>query len=95
MKNEFYKKLIDMYAGDELSSELKDELETAALSDSELSHEMFSLKTTVEALRSSPEPEFTDDTFQRILMRMYRQGVDVKTHMPESPHMQLRLPLTG
>lgn len=95
MNKELYKKLIDMYAGDELSSELKDELESAAMTDPELSHDMLSLRTTVDTLKSTRAPEFTEESFHRILLRMYRQGVDVKTHSPDSPHIQLRLPLSG
>ncbi|MBL8048347.1 MAG: hypothetical protein JNJ45_06660 [Chthonomonas sp.] len=95
MKNEFYSKLVDLYAGDELSTELKDELESAALADPELSHDMLSLKTTVQLLREGPEVEFSEDSFQRILLKMYRRGVEIQTSAPHAAYMQLHLPMQG
>lgn len=95
MKNEFYSKLVDLYAGDELSTELKEELEQAALSDSELSHDMLSLKTTVQLLKEGTKVDFTEESFQRILLKMYRQGVDIQTQTPDPAYMQLHLPIQG
>jgi len=95
-ENELYSKLVDLYAADELSEELTDELHTAALTNPELSHDMLSLKTTVQALRSSPEePEFTEESFQRILMKLYTQGVELKIASPEPTYIQYRLPMPG
>lgn len=92
---ELYSKLVDLYAGDELPEELTDELHQAAFGDTDLSYDMLSMRTVVDALKTSPQPEFSEESFQRILMKMYSQGVDVKVSSPEPSHMQYRLPMTG
>ncbi len=93
---ELLKKLVDLYAGDDLPAELKDELETAAFSDAALSQDMLTLKKTVETLRESPSPEFTDETYQRILIRIYNKGAHVEIPSMNYPtYLQLRLPIPG
>jgi anti-sigma factor RsiW len=72
---ETYKKLVDLYAGHELTDELNAELESASLADPELAADMASLRLTVDALQSTPEPEFTEESYQRILMKVYARGV--------------------
>lgn len=93
--NDLYQKLVDLYAGDELPTELKDELESAAQNDPALKHDMQSLKTTVDALRSLPEPAFGEESFQRILLRMYTKGADIDVRQPANDIWQLNLPLSG
>lgn len=95
MNDDLYQKLVDLYAGDELPQELKDELEAAALADKDLSHEMNSMRTTVDWLKASPEPEFTEESYQRILMRLMQHGVSPDPKAPVSPHVQYRLPMSG
>ena len=95
MNQDFYKKLVDLYAADELPTELKEELEAAAFGDQELSHDMSTLKTTVNALQNLPAPEFTEESFERVLMKLYARGVDVQPKSPPSPHLQYRLPMPG
>lgn len=92
---ETYEKLVDLYAGEDLPQELMDELEAAAKLDPALSQEMASLKGTVQALKNAPAPEFTQETFHRILMRMYTKGAIAEPLSPEPTHLQLRLPLSG
>ncbi|MEQ1933382.1 MAG: hypothetical protein ABL962_05825, partial [Fimbriimonadaceae bacterium] len=58
---ETYRKLVDLYAGHELTDELNEELESAANADPELAADMASLRLTVDALQSTPEPEFTEE----------------------------------
>lgn len=95
MNESIYKKLVDLYAADELSTELMEELETAATTDTELRNDMASLKATVQSLRQSAAPEFTEDAFQRILIKMYRKGVDIQPQAPPATFMQLQLPIQG
>lgn len=96
MKNDLYQKLVDMYAGSELSEELNEELETAAMDDPQLSHEMFTLKRTVETLQATPKPEFTEESNQRILLKMQLQtGEEIKTKSPEPAYWQYHLPIQG
>jgi anti-sigma factor RsiW len=93
MKGDFYKKLVDMYAGDELPQELADEMEMEAFSDPELGHDMSTLRKTVQILRSQPKPEFTEESYQRILMKLYARGAEVQTSAPEPAHLQYHLPI--
>lgn len=95
MKNELYNKLVDMYAGRELSAELEDEMELAAASDSDLNHEMTTLRRVVDTLRTLDGPEFTDESYHRILMRLYARGGDIQPQTPAPSHFQYHLPLQG
>lgn len=95
MKSDFYKKLADLYAGDELPTEWKEELELEALGDPELSHELMSLATTLRALRSTQPVPFTEEINQRILLKMRLKGAEVETKSPEVPHWQYHLPMNG
>ncbi len=95
MKNEIYRKLVDLYAGRELPKELEEEMELAAFGDPELSHDMTTLRRTVDQLKLTPKPEFTEESFQRILMKILARGVDVQPPSPAPSHMQLHLPMQG
>ncbi|MBS1709555.1 MAG: hypothetical protein JSS65_12650 [Armatimonadetes bacterium] len=70
MNNAFYHKLVDMYAGDELSEELVAEMDTAASTDPNLRLEMDSLRRTVRVLKSLDDPELSDVCAQRILRKI-------------------------
>lgn len=95
MSVELYKKLVDLYAGRELPQELEDEMEWAAFAEPELSHDMATLRRTVELLRSLPRPEFTEESYQRVLMKLYARGVEIHPTSPTPSHMQLGLPIQG
>ena len=95
MNNELHKKLVDMYAGRELPQELEDQMEEAAYTDAELSHDMATLRRTVDAVQSISRPEFTEESFQRILMKMYARGAQVQTKSPTPTHLQYHLPMQG
>ena len=95
MNSEFYKKLVDLYAGRELPSELEDQMEMAAFNDQGLSHDMSTLRKTVDLLHAEPAPDFSEVCYQRILMKMYARGVEVQTSTPESVHLQYQLPMQG
>jgi hypothetical protein len=95
VKNELYNKLVDMYAGRELPAELEDQMELAAASDPELNHEMTTLRRVVDSIHSFDEPEFTEESYHRILMKLYARGADVQPQAPVSSHFQYNLPLQG
>lgn len=88
-----YRQLVDLYAGEELPAELEDSLEAAAFNDPELSHDMATLRRTVQLVRSLPAPEFTEESFQRILMKLYARGALPRTESPNPPYLQFQLPL--
>ena len=91
-----FEKLVDLYAGEELPLELEDELTRTAYTDPTLSHDMATLKRTVRTLKSLEVPEFTEESFQRILMKLYaKSGVDVQPEVKAPSHMQYFLPIAG
>lgn len=95
MNTEFYRKLVDLYASGELPEELVHEMEVAALSDRDLSHEMHSLKSTISMLKSEEDPEFTEESYHRILMKLYASGAQIETQSPTPVHLQYQLPIAG
>ena len=95
MNNELYKKLVDLYAGRELPQELEDQMQIAAYTDTELSHDMATLRRTVDSIQAIPAPEFSEESYQRILMKMYARGAQVQTKTPTPTHLQYHLPIQG
>ena len=93
--NNFYKQLVDMYAADELGAETALELEQVAMGDPNLKTDMVSLKSAVDALRTIPNPEYTEESHQRILMKLYARGATVESRSPEPFHLQYQLPISG
>ena len=93
--NELYKKLVDLYAGRELPSELEQEMELAAFGDAELNHEMSTLRRTVDILHAEEAPRYTEESYQRILMRLYARGASIETTSPTPSHLQYHLPMHG
>jgi hypothetical protein len=64
--NETYKKLVDLYAGNELPEDLTLEMEQAAQTDPELRQDMTSLRQTVETLQND-DFIFTEESYPRHL----------------------------
>ena len=96
MNTEFYRKLVDLYAAGELPEDLAEEMEVAAMRDRDLAHEMHSLKSTVEMLRRDhEEPEFTEESYHRVLMKLYASGAELETASPTPMHLQYQLPIAG
>ncbi|HZH98797.1 MAG TPA: hypothetical protein VEX38_07480 [Fimbriimonadaceae bacterium] len=95
MNSDFYNKLVDLYAGQELTEELEDELESAGFGDPALNHDMTTLRRTVNLLQSAPVPEFTEESYQRILMKLYARGGDVQPQAATPAHLQYHLPMQG
>ena len=95
MNSDLYQKLVDLYAGRELPAELEDQMELAAFNDAALSHDMSTLRKTVEMLRDQSGAEFTEESYQRILMKLYARGVEIQTAVPEPAHLQYQLPIQG
>lgn len=95
MSTEHLKKLVDLYAGEELPQELVDEMEAGAMEDPALSHDMFTLRHTVKLLQSTDAPAFSDESHYRILMKMQAQGADVASSAPEPSYIQYHLQIRG
>jgi len=93
--NDLHKKLVDMYAGRELPAELEEGLEMDAFNDAELSHDMATLRKTVEVLRAEQPVAFTEESYQRVLMKLYARAGDVEPQLPAPLHLQYQLPIQG
>lgn len=97
-QNDFYHKLVDLYAGNELATELQDELEVASMTDPFLASDMHTLRITVRQVQSLPEPEFTQESMQRVLLRLYAAGMppaSLPESQPEPEFLQYYLPISG
>ena len=92
--NETYRKLVDLYAGNELPEDLTQEMEQAAETDPDLRQDMTSLRQTVETLQAD-EIDFTEESYQRVLMKLYARGGHLQTQSPDPRHLQYQLPMSG
>lgn len=95
MDSDFHRKLVDLYAGRELPSELEAEMELAAASDPDLSVEMGSLRATVDVLKNANDAAFTEESYQRILTKLLVRGAPIAPRSPEPAHLQYQLPIQG
>ena len=95
MSNDLYKKLVDLYAGRELTSELDQEMEAAAAADKVLGQDMTTLRCAVDMLRANEVPDFTEESYQRILMKLYARGAAIQPKAPDPIHLQYHLPIQG
>lgn len=95
MTNELYRKLVDLYAGRELPAELEAEMEAAAASDVALKQDMATLRETVDAVHALPSPEFTEESYQRVLMNVYSKGIAMQPVTPTPNYLQYQLPIQG
>ena len=95
MSMDLYQKLVDLYVGEELPTELAEELEQAAINNPELSHDLFTLRQTLMTLKAQSQVEFTEESHYRILQKMQAQGAEVETQAPEPAYWQYQLPIQG
>lgn len=95
-EKEMQQRLVDLYAGSELPQELEESLSAAAFLDKELSHDMATLRHTVTLINEAECAEFTEESYQRILMKLYsKSGVEVQSQVNAPTHMQYFLPIAG
>jgi hypothetical protein len=93
--NDLYEKLVDLYAGHELSDELEQDLTEFAEGKPAVKQEMRTLRKTVDLLHTEEAPEFTEESYQRVLLKMYARGVDIQKQTPDPYHLQYQLPIQG
>lgn len=93
MNRDFYQKLVDLYAGEELTEELAAELENAAENDPDLGQDMTSLRKTVDLLQADHGIQFTEASRERILLQMQMSGAPIETSSPEPAQWQYHLPI--
>ena len=92
---DFHRRLVDLYAGRELPTELEADLEMAALKNADLKVDMMSLRGTVDLLHADDEATFTEESYQRILTKLMTRGASITPMSPEPAHLQYQLPIQG
>ena len=90
-----YNKLVDLYAGQELTPELEEDLTMYADKRPPIKKDMGSLRKTVDLLHTEEAPEFTEESYQRVLLKMYARGVLIQKQTPDPYHLQYQLPIQG
>ena len=97
MKDEqtFLKKLIEVYVGGDLGDETGGSLRQMVMGDPILEKDLLEMEMTYEQLKGIPAPEFTEESYQRILMKVYTRGGEMQVQTPTPSHLQYHLPLQG
>jgi len=95
LNNELLKKLVDLYAERDLPDELETQMERAAEADPAMKADMTSLRKTVDLLQQDPGPSFNEETYQRILMKLYARGAAIEPKAPAPTYLQYHLPIQG
>jgi len=95
VNNELLKKLVDLYAERQLPSDVEVDMESAAAGDPLMMADMVSLRETVDMLHSDPGPMYTDESYQRILMKLYARGAAIQPKTPAPSYLQYHLPIQG
>jgi hypothetical protein len=95
VNNELLKKLVDLYAERQLPSDVEVEMESAAAGDPRMLADMVSLRETVDMLHSDPGPSYTEESYQRILMKLYARGAAIQPKTPAPSYLQYHLPIQG
>lgn len=88
-------RLVDLYAGRELPSELEDDLAAAALSNDALAADMAAMRSVADLLASDRPAAYTEETRQRVLRRLLVAGSSVEESAPAPAHFQFALPIQG
>jgi len=78
-----------------LSGDLDDEMQSAAQNDAELAYEMNSLRSAVDILKNDNSVAFTEESYQRVLMKVYAKGGELQTRTQPPAHLQYQLPMQG
>ncbi|MDX2064151.1 MAG: hypothetical protein SFX74_00255 [Fimbriimonadaceae bacterium] len=95
MNHELHRKLVDLYGGRELPPDVDAILEAAAATDAELAHDMRTLRETVDTLRADSGAAFTEESYQRILQRIYIRGGNIQPRAATPAALQYQLPMLG
>ena len=94
-QEELYERLVDLYVGDELPEELMEEFELASTRNRQLAQDMHSLRQTVEMLRAIPQPKYREESFHRILFKLYAGGANPQPKSSPPAYFQYQLPING
>lgn len=95
MSQELHRKLVDLYGGRELPPDVDTLLEAAAETDPELAYDMRTLRRTVDALHEDHGIPFTEESYQRILQRIYIRGGNIQPRAATPAALQYQLPMLG
>lgn len=95
MQSNILIQLIDLYVGEELPTELMDEVEAMIKTQPDVAHDVRTLRATVAALKTCPVPRFEDGSFQSVLFKLYAAGVTPNSAKTEGGCIQYTLPIAG
>lgn len=93
-QGELYRQLVDLYVGDELPEELAEDLQATAFGDPALAKDIKTLRQTLSALRNIPRPSLEEDSYYRVLCKLYSEGATPSTRLA-SASSQYQLPMSG
>lgn len=93
MNKTLLQRLVDLYAGDELPEELERDLEELAADDADLRQDMDRLRGVVALLRAHPPARYTEETEQRILLKLAMAGASIEAADATPSHWQYPLPI--
>lgn len=95
MNEKLMQQLVDLYIDEELTEEAMEAVEAGAMSDPALSHDIYTLRATLNALRKTDDACLTEESSQRILMKLRTKGVGIEQNSPDPAHLQYHLPIQG
>lgn len=87
--------LVDLYVDEELTEETMEAVQASAMNDPAMSHDIYTLRATLDALRKSDDTHLTEESSQRILMKLRAKGVGIEQNSPDPAHLQYHLPIQG
>lgn len=93
-QEELFERLVDLYVDGELPEELAEEVQATAFGNPAMAHDIKTLRQTMLALRSVPRPSFAEDSYHRILCKLYSEGATPATHHALATS-QYQLPMSG
>lgn len=87
--------MVNLYAEGSLSEEAAAAMDARVGADPELEAEAASLKWVVDQLRSDPGPVFTEESYQRILIKLQQKGAEIPPAKTTPAFWQYQLPIQG
>lgn len=95
MNDNLMQQLVDLYVDEELSEAGMEAVESAAMNDPMTSHDIYTLRATLKAMRKWDDVQLTEESSQRILLKMRARGAGVEQNSPDPAHLQYHLPIQG
>ena len=95
MNEQLMQQLVDLYIDEELTEEAMESVEASAMTDPAIGHDIYTLRATLNALRKSDDVHLSEESSQRVLMKLRTKGVGIEQNSPDPAHLQYHLPIQG